>query len=278
MGIDRQEFKQQLITDFIKAKKPSDFLQKAFALNKLRNQHYSYELCAQQSQLSSKVHAHQLINGKRKLSFESCQKLAKGLKLSKDIENGLLSLSSYYQTKDEKEAKKLKSIYKKLKAQLITKNVKSINHSCWPLLFCSLGKIDEGRSLSEILQISGLSKPVAIKELSEMIKAGIVSYAKDLDLYQPLVEHLDLKGLSGDNIFQELYLKNLDLTKNKSKKYFNSEHHAFFNSYFSIPKNKMPELTKKFQDILSDFTAESIDEEAKDIAILVGGLFISGTD
>lgn len=266
-----------IMSCLLKAKNSEEFLALAFDALKKSNPRIGFAQLARRMGFSSRSFVRQLVLGQRRLNLTNYKQVASGFKLNAEA-------TRYLGLLIESECEKNTSIRKKLPTELkhtreklsksLSKNVKSVkqNHVIgyekWPLIYAALGSQEKGRSLSDIIKLTGEPHSVCDEILEKLVVNGLARKCSFTSVYFPSDDIIHLGELGHDKIFQRFFRENLNRNLIRLEREFNHPMSLFYSSAFSVKKADLPDLTKALQDVLEKYMVENETAEGDEIAVL----------
>jgi len=146
----------------------------------------------------------------------------------------------------------------------------------WLEVYASLGTVEKGATLKEILARTGLLR----LECEIIVKSMLESEVAELDdtnqRYRPCAPHVIFDRLGGENFFQAHYLAMLEEIQRAAKgPNFKKEENLFFTSVFSVNRKDAPELKRRLRELMHEFADVSETAEGNAIAKLCVSLMFS---
>jgi hypothetical protein len=229
----------------------------------------SFQQFSQRSGLSSRSFAADILAGRKKITPLSLEKVILGLSLGKlwadyfralvateepRFWNEKLSSSDYKKKCDQIRARLLK------KGTVVRAGDFNDNSELdilampeFPLVFASLGSLEKGASLEEIVNRSRL-KPYQIAEvLRSLIQLNWVQYDSVTQRYFAKPAFLEFVQMGSDKNFEKAYLNALNLIKSRFVKLSNRSDQTFLTQTFAIKKSRVSELNHRIKDVILEF-------------------------
>lgn len=252
------------------------FLLDLYKTNKALNKQFSYAYIAKRCGFSSKSFIKEVIDAKKSLSQNSCQKIIKGLRLPKLVGDYFFYLTARDELFTTLSKEQIHKELSRLKLKLLKKDTNSVISSDifltlnWPYVYAALGTLEGGASLIEIQQRLNLSEAILKETLFVLIEKGLVLqksnrfYVKDSTLF--------LEEIGSSKHFKAFFLNAINLQYQKAKQSFNSEDELFFSMSFSTQSKKMKEFKKDLQNILDKYTSDIEDPNGDKVVTLTCGM------
>lgn len=246
-----KSFKQADIQFLTSAKDYREFIKYVVEVKSTPSQKYSYSLLARSSGFSSRAFLLDVVKGKKRLTLDSSNKVAQGMKLPRDLKSffkKLVELEHPDCRQSVKSEAQLKRALENLKSRLNLEKEEELKTSqkspyqlgLIPYVFAALGTTEDGADLDEIQRRLNLPLDKTQEALRHMHSIGLIKQKKNK--FYPLASHLSLQGLGQDEFFKEFFLFSLKRASFKAQKNFNSKEDLFFSSVFSVPKESLENL------------------------------------
>jgi uncharacterized protein (TIGR02147 family) len=258
----------EIPAEAINAQNYRSLLKALIELERGRDGKINLSALSQRAGFSSRSYIREVLDGKKRLVLQSLPRFVRALRLNKTTEALLTCLVAL----EEKEANieglttsQLKERAEALREKLrrrkngVEKRQDAFSFGPQALsVFAALGTPEQGADLAQIQSRSGADAKTCGLILGEMIRKGVITNTNDR--YYVSDVNLDLSNLGKDLAFEQLFGNVLnDLSRNYRKK-LNSHEELLFYSAFSIRRERLPELKKRFREILLDM----IDTEQTD--------------
>lgn len=266
-----QEFTSQLL----EAKNSQEFLASFFS-DHTPFKNFSYQVFAKRSGYSTKSYISEVISGKKKLSLSSVDKFSKGLALNltwKDYLETLVRIDLSVSTLDRKHLiQKLDKLKNKLNLKNKSRNIseslsqtqKLLLSPLFPEVYASLGDSIHGSDLTTIEKRTKLEKPEIKNILIELVNAQIVR--TEGDRYIVNTDAIDFSFIDTPEYFKADFFRSLDKARNRFINQSNSNNSLFMTQTFSVQSNDLPELRKKLESVIFEFSQNSENSNGDTVA------------
>jgi len=277
--LNKIELKRQLAKCLLEAANPSKFLQRAFAVLCEAHPKTSFADLARKMGFSSRSFVRQLMIGNRRPNLQNCRQISQGLGLSSEASDyfELLIVAENQQLDPVAFDKKLNEAELKLRRSL-DKGVRQIRKTDpipferWPFIYASLGSPKQGRTLPEIVEMSGQNKTVCFEILEALQKKEMIHWDSKQQRYFAKEEIIEIGELGNSKILKNLYKLIALETLRRVDSDLSGGQALFHSSVFSVRKEQMPQLTKDLNKVLSAYMCSAEDSEGQELAMLCGGL------
>lgn len=253
------------------------FLSVLYQKNKEHQSTFSYAYMAKRCQFSSKSFLKEVIDGKKKLSLESTNKIIKGLGFSSNWAKYFLHLVISSETQSLEEQKKSAEELQRYKIKLRKQKTSSLQLndsglfqlSNWPLVYAALGDHDTGATFDEIQKRTGLSMPIIRMTIERLLKEKMV--LQKGASYFALQETAFFENLAESKFFKNFYLQSVERLYQKARSNFESSDSLFFSMALSVDPKKMPAFKKSLAALLDEYTENIEDPNGAKVASLICG-------
>lgn len=261
------------------------FLNRAFSESALdadeSAERLTYAGFARKAGFSSRSFPRDVAVGKRKLTHVSLLKFIRGFELKGDsarllkalaaIDNPELAPRASNEDERRQEVERIRAKLTLRRERLRESHESAIyHHRAWPYLFAAIGTPTEGSSLEELTRKTGYSEKECLGALEEMLRHGIIR--REAGRYLPSNAHVLFSEELLPGAFQSFYLDTVKKVERRASTAFNDSRQLFFNSVFSVPSNRLPELKTRLKSLLLEFIDRSESPTGEDIATLVCAL------
>lgn len=268
------QFQKELSLCLLESKDAKGFVIKAFGIFLQAHPKSNYAELARVMGFASRSFVRQLSLGEKAPNLSNHQRIALGLRLSSEA-------SEFFSLMIEKESygpsvhleKRVENAELKLRRSL-EKNIRRVRKTDpvpfekWPFIYASLGTIHQGRSLNEIVKISGQEEPVVSEILSYLVKKNIVDWDEKLNRYFPKEDLIEIGELGNSRILKSLF-KQTSMEALRRVDYDMSQNDSLFHSsVFSVRRDQMPNLTRDLQKLLAQYAASAEDSNGEQLAVL----------
>lgn len=271
-----------------------DFLSLFFTTSKIPRSNpkkISFQKFSTLAGYSSKSYPAEIMSGKKSLQISSLDKFAKGLNLNQNLTLFLTHLIQIEDILNEIKLEKNESNKKILNSKLleivnsninlkskIYKNFNSkesndkflksnlssvILQKNFPEVYCSMGSVDDGASLDDIKNRSGLPEKIILKIIEQLIKENLI-LSRD-DRFFVVENSLDLNFLNTDEYFKYDFMRSLEKIKNKFDHQSKSHEALFLTQTFSVKKSRLLELRNKLIQTISEYSEDYEDSNGDTI-------------
>jgi hypothetical protein len=217
---------------------------------------------------SSRSYIREVLDGKKRLALQSLPRFVRAFRLNKTAEALLACLVALEEQDANIEGlsrsqlqEQAESLRQKLRRRDGETKHRRDAFSFGPQavsIFAALGSPEKGADLAQIQSRSGVDEATCGLVLGELLRKGVIENRNDRYFVSDV--NLDLSGLGKDLAFERLFGNVLnDLSKNYRKKLGSNEELLFYTA-FSIRKDRLPEMKKRFRELL----LEMIDTEQQD--------------
>lgn len=269
------DFRKEISLCLLEESEPGKFLQQAFELHQKAHPKTGFAQLARKMGFTSRSFVRQLALGTRRPNLQNYRQIAQGFGFSKeateyfglliDLHRNSQPSPAQEKTLHEAEIKLRKSLQKNIKH---IRKTDPVPFERWPFIYASLGSFQEGRSLKEIVQISGQAPKVCVEILNHLVEKELVRWDSKLDRYFPCEDVIDIGELGHSRVLKDLY-KTISLEAMKRVETdLQNENSLFHSAVFSVPKEKMPQLTKDLQALLASYAATSEVSSGQELALL----------
>ncbi len=228
----------------------------------------TYQEFANRAGFSSKSFMKEVIDGKKKLSPNSLEKVKVGLKLNgfwSDYFEGLIGSEepSFQTAKHSKEyyeekLSKLKKKFSKLKdKKVLTSNsslVQVFLETNFPEVYASLGDTDHGEEFNVIANRSKVETERLEAILQKMQESGLV--LKKGNKYIPIAGALDISEIKSTEVYKMDFFRSIEKAKQRFQAQLSSDKALFMTQTFSVSESQLQEFKESLAILIEEFSAE----------------------
>ena len=248
---------------------------RAFLRDYMKKTKISYRSLASKAGFASKSYLRDVQVGQKKLTERSLPKLMQALELNADSRKYfrlMVSFEEYNASSAEIKKDEIKRRMSRIKNRVCAKQdgfqVKALYSMKHCLdVYASLGSLEKGASLAEVVMRSRLGQDEAQGVLNELVRQNIIYSEKDR--YFVVNEHLVYDALAKNISFQENYVSSLQEAQVLANEKFDRKDQLFLNSTYSISKKNMPKLRQELRELLLRFADTTEEAEGDCLARLV---------
>ncbi len=260
-----------------------DFLKRAFELEKARSGAFSYAGFARKAGISSRSFPRDVVLGQKRLTLSSLPGFCRALGLKGDAKtlfSLLVSLEEPEVRSPSLSREQVQDRILKLRSRMRSKDrfpeaakdtPPFYRNDNWVEIYASLGRVNEGETIEGVARRSGLASKTCAEALARMELDGIVS--RKGDRYFAQEQHLAFAKLVGDEFFKTSYLRALSHARASADRSFNAEDRLFFQSVFSVSRERMPQFKNELRELLLKFVDHAEKPDGGGLARLCVGLF-----
>jgi uncharacterized protein (TIGR02147 family) len=267
--------------ELLKAPDYRGFLLVLYATNKKHSREFSFAYLAKRCRFSSKSFLKDVIDGKKRLSLESTNKVIEGLALPSLWGKYFLLMvadqerfSLTGKINIPKDLTRIKEKLEKRKTDEIDDSgSKLFQHlQSWPYVYAALGSQKAGSSLAEIKERTRLNTIEIEETLRHLINEKMV--VQDHRRFYAKSHTAFFENLGKSEFFKKFYQKTLERLHQQAQRNFQSEKSLFYNMCLSVDPEKMAAFRMELADLLDKYTSDVEDPQGARIASLVCGLYL----
>ncbi|MBL7542874.1 MAG: hypothetical protein JNL11_03615 [Bdellovibrionaceae bacterium] len=258
------------------------FMQSYITWKKSHKKSYGYASLARAAGFAARSYPRDVILGKRDITAASITRFSKAMNLSGEAARcfHILVCQDRPELFDSSLGDSIKSSLAKSKAKLAQyienrnqSSVRIYHQNSWPLVYASLGTVDEGASLEDVCHRTRFPSYTCRQILKEMIVQELVSFDSEKRRYFAKNSHLMYQNLGGNSGFKNFYLNSLHRAEVKSRKDFLRKDRLFFASAISVKKSQVIKYRTQLRDLLDSF-AESVESpEGDEVVTILCGMY-----
>lgn len=253
----------------------TEFVTKAFALYLDAHPRANYAGLARRMAFTSRSFVRQLALGTRRPNLTNYRKISAGLELTDEATEyfGLLLEKQKGNHGTIRSKRRIVDAEIKLRRSMQKKVIRSrktdvIPFERWPFIYAALGTLQEGRTIPEIMRISGQDPKTCLEILDHLVKKELVTFDIRLQKYFPKAEMVELGELGESRVLKNLFkLLNIEAVR-RIETELNKDNTLFHSSIFSVQADQLPHLAKDLQKVLSSYAAKAEDSKGEVLALL----------
>lgn len=240
------------------------FLHAIYSASKQQSAQFSLAYVASRCGFSSKSFFKDVIDGKKRLSLESANKIARGLNFPSLWRRYFLALVESERASDTASAsasrKEMRRLAEKLASQpdqQLTAQGAALFQQLryWPFVYTALGDAKTGATIADIVRRTRLGQPIVEATLKHLIEAGVVK--SQSSRFYAGSNTLFFDDLGESEFFKKFFIQSLQGTEEQARRKFSAEDALFYSMSVSVDTEKMPQLRRELADLLDKFTAEA---------------------
>lgn len=218
----------------------------------------SLESISRKCNISSKSTIHDILSGRRKASLDLIGSICIGLKIKGPEKKLLLKIweceKKGITLELTQEIEPLRSKVREKKSKIKSSEFPLLDG--WDYVYASLGSLEEGATLDEIVNKSRIPQHKVLAILENLIKLQLITHNSDSNRY--IVEGLH-SVFEEFSIDEKEYLKEkINIAQRRLVNDFGKKDETLFRHYFfSIRKKSFPELRQKLKELLDEYADES---------------------
>lgn len=266
----------------LKTKDYRSFLSEVFSLAEKNDPRFSYAAFSRKAGFTSRGFVKEVVTGRKRMTAYAFPRFVKALGLPTQVKtyfNYLVALEEDELNSDGLTADQIQIRLQQLRAKF-KMHLESLNSDSAKSLFKShqvlevvsvLGNQQLGLSFDQIARRTRLNPQICAEVLKRLLLDDIA--VEKNGRYFSKNPHFVFQGLGKNQGFKEVFLETLMNLRRKVTTSFDSREDLFFQSYFSVEKQRMPELKKRMRDLLQEFVQENENDDGDSVAKLTVGLF-----
>jgi uncharacterized protein (TIGR02147 family) len=261
------------------------FLSQVFEASTKSGKKFNFAAFSRKAGFSSRGFIKEVLDGRKRLTSLSFPKVLKALALPLSLRQ----FFTYLVILEEPElnhdkltqvqiSHRLSEIREKLKAQLEqTENEGSAAQALFKSyhileVYSVLGNRQQGIDLSEVQRRTGLELEICQRVLRQLVEQKVITVKAGR--YKSLNPLYIFEGFGANEGFKNLYLETLGLMKRKANTHFKSHDQLFYQSFFSVSRQHIPELKRRLREVVTEFVEASENDDGDCVSKLMVGLFV----
>ena len=216
-----------------------------------------------------------VLKGRKRMGPESVLAVSQGLRLPKQLQDFLLSISQVERSGTTKENIKLQEQKQRLintaKKNAADNEQKIFENPDFIQLYVALGRSDTGSSIASIAERTGFSEAKCREILNQLSAINLVELKHGT--YHALKREIDLDGLGQNASFKSIFMQALKSATAQAAQKFEDPTSLFFHSSWSVRKEDMEELRARLRETLVEFVQTTSDQDGSRITKLTVSLF-----
>jgi uncharacterized protein (TIGR02147 family) len=267
------------IDNLLKAPDYRGFLHLIYKINKEADSQFSYAYVAKQCGFSSKSFLKEVIDSKKSLSRQSCEKIIKGLKLPRMIGEYFFYLTAKDVKFTELSNIEINKELLRLKAKLMKQDMTSyvepdiFRALSWPYVYAALGSTDIGATLLDVENRTNLSSSKIQEAISVLLEKKLIYKKTSRYFAKSATAFLD--NIGNSDHFKLYFLNSLVEQYQRAKRHFNSKDELFFTMALSVQTKDMPKFKEELQELLDKYTSKIEDPSGDKVISLTCGMHYS---
>lgn len=276
---------QKLIQAGLDSTNYRQFLGRAFEALAKEEQKFNFSAFSRKAGFSSRGFIKEVLVGEKRLTALSYPKVLKAMSLPSTLkafftllvirEESELNHEKLNPTQIEDRIRDLKE--KMLQQLQQTSNAGFIASALFKSyqvleVYSALSNRVTGTHPHEVQRRTGYEKEICLKILDYLVLHKVA--AKRLTgNYQALNPHAVFSSVGGNDGIKIVYLDSLNALRRKASVRFNGSDQLFSQSFFSVRKDRLPEMRKRLRELLQEFVETNELDEGDCIAKLIVGLY-----
>lgn len=241
----------------------------------------SFAEFARRCNFASKSYVNDIVLGRKKLTPNSFEKVAQGLKLNStwtEYFKILVALQESDFQSPKKNSEYFRERHKKIKMQIqrslstcqISENESKYQRILlspdFPEVYASLGELGEGAPWSVILKRSGLPQEHLKKVLEDFESIGLLKIDTMTAHYVPSFVAIESYGLQATEIFRRDFFASLEKSRTRFHKQAKSTDSLFMTQTFSVKSQDLCGFKMQLAELIENFSAQAESPEGDCLA------------
>lgn len=271
-----------LFESCLKANDYRSFLAEVFSRAEKNDPKFSYAAFSRKAGFTSRGFVKEVVTGRKRMTAYALPRFVKALGLPTQVKtyfNYLVALEESELNSDGLATEQIQTRLQQLQAKfrlhlesLASDSTKTLFKSHQMLEVVSvLGNQHLGLSFDQITHRTRINPQICAEVLKRLLQEEVA--VEKNGKYFSKNPHFIFQGLGKNQGFKEVFLETLMNLRRKVTTSFDSREDLFFQSYFSVEKQRMPELKKRMRDLLQEFVQENENDDGDSVAKLTVGLF-----
>ncbi len=275
---------QKLIRAVLESQDYRDFLSKLFIASSKEAKKFNYAAFSRKAGFTSRSFVREVVDGRKRLTSFSFPKFLKALSLPVPLRNYFTYLVwleeselNHDKLSSEQIHQKIEEIRQRLSQSLLAaENSNSISTALFKSyqvleVYSALASRGPGTELSEVESTTGYETRVCLQVLRYLVSQKVV--LEQAGKFKALNPHAVYSSVGTEDGIKTVFLDSLSVLKRKATSRWKGEDQLYSQSFFSVPRKRLPELRKRLRDVLHEFIETYETDEGDCIGKLLVGFY-----